>query len=143
MLADASLTNDQLLENYMRNDVEAPEKILVSDSAGPRPFRMSAGSLRFGGHAMSVLHVMADASYQALLACVSKLTASIRRSAGCRSFQSLSTPRLARASTTGVVWPAIDTPPHNATCSTASSAASRPESVIPSRVHTTSMPLRT
>ena len=60
VLADASLANDQVLENYLRNDVEAPEKILVSDSAGPRPFRMSAGSLRLGGHTMSVLHVMAD-----------------------------------------------------------------------------------
>ena len=60
VLADASLANDQVLENYLRNEVEAPEKILVSDSAGPRPFRMSAGSLRLGGHTMSVLHVMAD-----------------------------------------------------------------------------------
>lgn len=60
VLADASLANDQVLENYLRNDVEAPEKILVSDSAGLRPFRMSAGALRLGGHTMSVLHVMAD-----------------------------------------------------------------------------------
>ena len=60
VLADASLANDQVLTNYMLNDVEAPEKILVSNSAGPRPFRLSAGRLRLGGRNMNILHVMAD-----------------------------------------------------------------------------------
>jgi hypothetical protein len=60
VLADASLANDQVLTNYLLSAVEAPEKILVSNSAGPRPFRLSAGRLRLGGRTMNVLHVMAD-----------------------------------------------------------------------------------
>ena len=60
ILADASLANDQVLSNYLLNDVEAPEKVLVSNSEGPRPFRLAAGRLRLGGHVMPVLHVMAD-----------------------------------------------------------------------------------
>lgn len=60
VLADASLGNDQVLHNYLLNDVEAPEKVLVSHSQGPRPFRLAAGRLRLGGRLMPVLHVMAD-----------------------------------------------------------------------------------
>src|SRR5579884_908557 len=48
------------LANYLLNAVEAPEKVLVSNSAGPRPFRLSAGSLRLGGRSAPVLHVMAE-----------------------------------------------------------------------------------
>jgi hypothetical protein len=60
ILADASLANDGVLANYLLNDVEAPEKVLVSNSDGPRPFRLAAGRLRLGGGVMPVLHVMSD-----------------------------------------------------------------------------------
>src|SRR5262249_39869987 len=60
ILADASLANDEVLANYLVNDVEAPEKVLVSQSAGARPFRLAAGRLRLGGPLLPVLHIMAD-----------------------------------------------------------------------------------
>jgi hypothetical protein len=60
VLADASLANETVLANYLANEVEAPERVLVSNSAGPRPFRMSAGHLRLGGRSLPVLHVMSD-----------------------------------------------------------------------------------
>jgi hypothetical protein len=60
ILADASLANDEVLANYLLNDVEAPEKVLVSKSAGARPFRLAARSLRLGGRPLRALHVMAD-----------------------------------------------------------------------------------
>jgi hypothetical protein len=60
VLADASLANDVVLGSYLHNATEAPEKVLVSESRGPRPFRLAGGSLRLGGRRLPVLHVMAD-----------------------------------------------------------------------------------
>jgi hypothetical protein len=60
VLADASLANDQVLTNYLVHETEAPEKVLVSESAGRRPFRLAAGRLRLGGRWLRTLHVMAD-----------------------------------------------------------------------------------
>jgi len=60
VLADASLANERVLQNYLANDVEAPAKVLVADSVGRRPFRLAAGRLRLGGRNIRALHVMAD-----------------------------------------------------------------------------------
>jgi hypothetical protein len=60
VLSDASLGNDAVLASYLANNAGAPEKVLVSESAGPRPFRLTGGGLTLGGRALPVLHVMAD-----------------------------------------------------------------------------------
>jgi hypothetical protein len=60
VLADASLANTAVMENYLLHESEAPEKVLISPSQGAQPFRVEAGSLLLGGHRMPTLNVMAD-----------------------------------------------------------------------------------
>jgi len=49
-----------VLANYLGHAGGAPEKVIVSASHGPRPFRMAGGTLRIGDSVLPVLHVMAD-----------------------------------------------------------------------------------
>jgi hypothetical protein len=60
VLADASLANAAVLESYLQDEAAAPEKVIVAPSGGPRPFRVSGGTLRLGGRVLPALHVMAD-----------------------------------------------------------------------------------
>jgi hypothetical protein len=60
ILADASLGNEAVLSAYLDGRDAAPEKVLVSTSRGPRPFRIAGNKLRLGGTRLPVLHVMAD-----------------------------------------------------------------------------------
>jgi hypothetical protein len=60
VLADASLGNAAVMDNYLHHSSEAPEKVLVSPSRGAQPFRVETGSLLLGGRHLSALHVMAD-----------------------------------------------------------------------------------
>jgi hypothetical protein len=58
ILADASLAYDQVLSNYLLNDVEAPEKVLVVRLGGPQaiPPRSRASSPRRPRHACPARH---------------------------------------------------------------------------------------
>jgi len=60
VLADASLANAAVMENYLQHEAEAPEKVLVSRSRGAQPLRVETGRLLLGGQHLSALHVMAD-----------------------------------------------------------------------------------
>lgn len=59
LIADASLGNEMVLARYLENQ-RAPDKVLVSRSEGPRPFRLAAKPLRIGRMQLPTLHVMAD-----------------------------------------------------------------------------------
>lgn len=59
LIADASLGNEVVLHRFLEHPA-APDKVLVSESGGPRPFRLAAGPLRLGGRVTPTLHVMAD-----------------------------------------------------------------------------------
>ena len=60
VLADASLANTAVMENYLRHEAEAPEKVLISPSHGAQPFRVEASTLLLGGRHMPMMNVMAD-----------------------------------------------------------------------------------
>ncbi|MGI8424438.1 MAG: hypothetical protein ACR2NO_10075 [Chloroflexota bacterium] len=60
VLADASLANETVLASYLQSSGRAPEKVIVSGSRGPRPFRLASGALRLAGRERPTLHVMAD-----------------------------------------------------------------------------------
>jgi hypothetical protein len=60
VLADASLSNDDVMTSYLDQADDAPEKVIVSPSRGASPFRVTARDLRIGGRLYPALHVMAD-----------------------------------------------------------------------------------
>ncbi len=60
VVADASLGNDVVLRSYLEAGPDVPDKVLVSNSAGRRPFRLAQGTVRLGGVPQSVLHVMTN-----------------------------------------------------------------------------------
>ena len=64
IISDASLGNDVVLDSYLRSGDGAPDKVLVSKSAGTRAFRLAARPLRLAGRSRPTLHVMAN-SYPA------------------------------------------------------------------------------
>lgn len=64
IVSDASLGNEVVLDRYVNSGERAPDKVLVSPSAGRRPFRMAATPVRLGGVAHKVLHIMSN-SYPA------------------------------------------------------------------------------
>ena len=64
VVSDASLGNDVVLERFLNSGEVAPEKVLISRSAGNRPFRLVVAPIRVAGRKRQVLHVMAN-SYPA------------------------------------------------------------------------------
>lgn len=64
IVSDASLGNEIVLDRYLNSGNRAPDKVLVSPSAGKRPFRLAATQVRMGGKPRTVLHVMTN-SYPA------------------------------------------------------------------------------
>lgn len=64
VISDASLGNEIVLERYLSSDKRAPDKVLVSQSKGKRPFRLAAFGVRIGGRTHPALHVMTN-SYPA------------------------------------------------------------------------------
>ena len=64
IISDASLGNEVVLDRYLNSGEAAPDKVLVSPSAGQRPFRLAVSDVKIGGVTRSVLHVMTN-SYPA------------------------------------------------------------------------------
>lgn len=63
VISDASLGNEVVLDRYLNAagpGERAPDKILVSRSAGKAPFRVAATEVRIGGRPFGVLHVMTN-----------------------------------------------------------------------------------
>jgi hypothetical protein len=60
VVSDASLGNETVLERYLNAGDRAPDKILVSKSAGEHPFQVAATSVRIGGGYRDTLHVMTN-----------------------------------------------------------------------------------
>jgi hypothetical protein len=60
VLSDASLANDAVLASYLASTGDAPEKVIISGSRGPRPLRLAGSALTLGGRSLAALHVMAD-----------------------------------------------------------------------------------
>ena len=63
VISDASLGNEVVLDRYLNAagpGERAPDKILVSRSAGKAAFRVAATDVRIGGRPFGVLHVMTN-----------------------------------------------------------------------------------
>lgn len=62
VISDASLGNEVVLDRYLNAGLRAPDKVLVSESAGMVPFRVAATRLRLGDGtgAHETLHVMTN-----------------------------------------------------------------------------------
>jgi hypothetical protein len=63
ILADASLSNEVVLNNYLSHK-KAPDKVLLSKSRGNEPFRMTGTDVKFGLGKYPTLHIMTN-SYPA------------------------------------------------------------------------------
>lgn len=64
IISDASLGNEVVLDRYLNSGSRTPDKVLVSQSAGKRPFRLATTPVRIGGKQTPVLHIMTN-SYPA------------------------------------------------------------------------------
>jgi hypothetical protein len=64
IVSDASLGNEIVLDRYLNSGQRTPDKVLVSKSAGQRPFRLTAMPVKIGGKRLPVLHIMTN-SYPA------------------------------------------------------------------------------
>lgn len=64
IISDASLGNEIVLDRYLNSGKRAPDKVLISKSAGKRPFRLAMAPIRIGGRRLPVLHIMTN-SYPA------------------------------------------------------------------------------
>lgn len=60
IVSDASLTNATVLKSYLGAGARAPDKVLVSKSAGARPFDLDATEVRLGPVSVPVLHVLTN-----------------------------------------------------------------------------------
>jgi hypothetical protein len=60
IVSDASLGNETVLDSYLNAGVRAPDKVLVSKSAGNRPFLLAATHVQLGSQRPLVLHVMTN-----------------------------------------------------------------------------------
>ncbi|MCA1601970.1 MAG: helicase [Acidobacteria bacterium] len=60
IVSDASLGNEAVLDSYLNAGARAPDKVLVSKSAGNRPFRLAATHVQVGSQRPLVLHVMTN-----------------------------------------------------------------------------------
>ncbi|MES2261612.1 MAG: helicase [Pseudomonadota bacterium] len=64
VVSDASLGNEIVLDRYLNAGERAPDKVLISRSAGERAFRVALSDVRIGGIKTSTFHVMTN-SYPA------------------------------------------------------------------------------
>jgi len=64
IISDASLGNEVVMDRYLNSGKRAPDKVLVSQSAGNRAFRLAVTPVRVGGKKHNVLHIMTN-SYPA------------------------------------------------------------------------------
>ena len=60
IVSDASLTNATVLKSYLGAGARAPDKVLVSKSAGDRPFELDATDVQLGPVRVPVLHVLTN-----------------------------------------------------------------------------------
>jgi hypothetical protein len=64
ILADASLSNEVVLDSFLNSGDRAPDKILISQSRGEAPFRVTGTDTKIGLRKHPTLHVMTN-SYPA------------------------------------------------------------------------------
>ncbi len=64
ILADASLSNEVVLNNYLSHKDKAPDKVLLSKSRGNEPFRMTGTDIKVGLRKYPTVHIMTN-SYPA------------------------------------------------------------------------------
>ncbi|BAY77229.1 helicase domain-containing protein [Nostoc linckia NIES-25] len=64
ILADASLSNEVVLDSFLNSGDRAPDKVLISQSRGKAPFRVTGTSTKIGPKKHPTLHVMTN-SYPA------------------------------------------------------------------------------
>ncbi|MDJ0678023.1 MAG: helicase-related protein, partial [Calothrix sp. MO_167.B42] len=64
ILADASLSNEIVLNSYLNSGKSAPDKVLISPTHGDAPFRVTGTNIKIGLKKHPVLHIMTN-SYPA------------------------------------------------------------------------------
>ena len=64
IISDASLSNEVVLNSYLNSDERAPDKILISPTAGNAAFRVTGTTMKVGSGKYPTLHVMTN-SYPA------------------------------------------------------------------------------
>ncbi|MDJ0796134.1 MAG: helicase-related protein [Calothrix sp. MO_167.B12] len=64
ILADASLSNEIVLNSYLNSGKSAPDKVLISPTQGELPFRVTGTDIKIGRKKHPVLHIMTN-SYPA------------------------------------------------------------------------------
>lgn len=64
IMADASLSNEVILNNYLSHKIKAPDKVLLSKSRGNEPFRMTGTNVKVGIRKYPTVHIMTN-SYPA------------------------------------------------------------------------------
>ncbi|KKD39659.1 helicase C-terminal domain-containing protein [Limnoraphis robusta] len=64
IVADASLSNEIVLTNFLEAGKRVPDKVLISPSRGKEAFRVTETELKIGGNKHSALHIMTN-SYPA------------------------------------------------------------------------------
>ncbi|MBE9078398.1 helicase [Romeria aff. gracilis LEGE 07310] len=64
IISDASLSNEVVLNSYLNSGDRAPDKILISPTAGSAPFRVTGTKMKVGLRKYPTLHVMTN-SYPA------------------------------------------------------------------------------
>lgn len=64
VIADASLGNEAIMENYLSNARSSPGKVLISSSKGASPFQLAVSQFKVGQIKPNVLHIMTN-SYPA------------------------------------------------------------------------------
>ncbi|MDJ0621009.1 MAG: helicase-related protein [Calothrix sp. MO_192.B10] len=64
ILADASLSNEIVLNSYLNSGKSAPDKVLISPTQGEAPFRVTGTDIKIGRKKHPVLHIMTN-SYPA------------------------------------------------------------------------------
>ena len=64
IMADASLSNEVVLNSYLSSGDKAPDKVLISPSQGEAPFRVTGTDIKVGVTKYPTLHIMTN-SYPA------------------------------------------------------------------------------
>ncbi|MBE9199361.1 MULTISPECIES: helicase-related protein [unclassified Nodularia (in: cyanobacteria)] len=64
IIADASLSNEIVLNSYLNSGDSAPDKVLISPTQGEAPFRVTGTDIKIGLRKHPVLHIMTN-SYPA------------------------------------------------------------------------------
>ncbi|MEC4802711.1 MAG: hypothetical protein SAJ12_00490 [Jaaginema sp. PMC 1079.18] len=60
IIADASLSNEVVLNNFLNSGDRVPDKVLISPSQGDAPFRVTGTQLKIGGKKYPTLHVLSN-----------------------------------------------------------------------------------